>query len=83
MSSGRRFSADDWTKFGKAYFSLAGPNLGNYKDPAFGNLRPVRRLTFGLDLNSDQKKIYESWVSDELNATGSSGQPTHIGAGLS
>lgn len=81
MSSGRRFSADDWTKFGKAYFSLAGPNLGNYKDPAFGGLRPVRRLTFGLDLNADTAKIYESWVSDELNATGSSGQPTHIGRG--
>lgn len=81
MSSGRRFSADDWTKFGKAYFSLAGPNLSNYKDPAFGIARPVRRLTFGLDLNADQAKIYESWVSDKLNATGSSGQPTHIGRG--
>ena len=32
-------------------------------------------------MNADQKKIYESWVSDKLNATGSSGQPTHIGRG--
>lgn len=81
MSNGRRFSASDWAKFGKVYFSLAGDNLANYKDPAFKVDRPVRRLTFGLDLNSDQHKIYESWVSDKLNATGSSGQPTHIGRG--
>ena len=81
MSNGRRFSAADWLKFGKVYFSLAGDNLADYKDPAFKNSRPVRRLTFGLDLNADQKKIYESWVSDKLNATGSSGQPTHIGRG--
>jgi len=81
MSNGRRFPADDWVKFGKVYFSLAGPNLENYKDPAFKDTRPVRRLTFGLDLNADTKKVYESWVSDKLNATGSSGQPTHIGRG--
>ena len=81
MSNGRRFTPDEYMKFGKVYFSLAGPNLDNYKDPAFKNSRPVRRLTFGLDLNADQKKIYESWVSDKLNATGSSGQPTHIGRG--
>lgn len=81
MSNGRRFSADDWVKFGKVYFSLAGSNLNNYKDPAFKDSRPVRRLTFGLDLNADTKKVYESWVSDKLNATGSSGQPTHIGRG--
>ena len=73
MSNGRRFKPDEYTKFGKVYFSLAGPNLSNYKDPAFNNSRPVRRLTFGLDLDADQKKVYESWVSDKLNATGSSG----------
>lgn len=81
MSNGRRFSADDWVKFGKVYFSLAGSNLNNYKDPAFKDSRIVRRLTFGLDLNADTKKVYESWVSDKLNATGSGGQPTHIGRG--
>lgn len=81
MSNGRRFSSDEWAKFGKVYFSLAGSNLNNYKDPAFKDSRPVRRLTFGLDLNADTKKVYESWVSDKLNATGSSGQPTHIGRG--
>lgn len=81
MSNGRRFTPDEYIKFGKVYFSLAGSNLSNYKDPAFKNTRPVRRLTFGLDLNADQKKVYESWVSDKLNATGSSGQPTHIGRG--
>ena len=81
MRNGRRYEPDEYTKFGKVYFPLAGPNLGDYQDPAFGGQRPVRRLTFGLDLNSDQKKIYESWVSDTLNATGSSGQPTHIGRG--
>ena len=81
MSNGRRFKPDEYTKFGKVYFSLAGPNPKNYPDPAFKNSRIVRRLTFGLDLNADQKKIYESWVSDKLNATGSSGQPTHIGRG--
>nr|DAD89231.1 MAG TPA: Major capsid protein [Microviridae sp. ctNWS1] len=81
MSNGRRFSADEWVKFGKAYFNLAGSNLNNYKDPAFKIDRLVRRLTFGLDLNADTKKIYESWVSDKLNVTGSSGQPTHIGRG--
>lgn len=81
MSNGRRFPADDWVKFGKVYFSLAGSNLNNYKDPAFNVSRLVRRLTFGLDLNADTKKVYESWVSDKLNATGSAGQPTHIGRG--
>lgn len=81
MSNGRRFSSDEWVKFGKVYFSLAGSNLNNYKDPAFKDTRPVRRLTFGLDLNADTKKVYESWVSDKLNATGSAGQPTHIGRG--
>lgn len=81
MSNGSRISADDWVKFGKVYFSLAGPNLENYKDPAFRATRLVRRLSFGLDLNADTKKVYESWVSDELNATGSAGQPTHIGRG--
>lgn len=81
MSNGRRFSAADWVKFGKVYFSLAGSNPNNYKDPAFKDSRIVRRLTFGLDLNADIKKVYESWVSDELNATGSTGQPTHIGRG--
>lgn len=81
MSNGRRFSADEWVKFGKVYFALAGSNLENYKDPAFKVDRSVRRLTFGLDLNADTKKVYESWVSDKLNATGSAGQPTHIGRG--
>lgn len=81
MRNGRRYEPDEYTKFGKVYFPLAGPNLGNYPDPAFGGFRPVRRLTFGLDLNADNTKIYESWVSDKLNGTGSSGQPTHIGRG--
>lgn len=81
LRNGRRFVPDEYTKFGKVYFPLAGPNLGTYQDPAFGGSRPVRRLTFGLDLNADTAKVYESWVTDQLNGTGSSGQPTHIGRG--
>lgn len=57
MSNGRRFTPNEYTKFGKVYFSLAGSNLENYKDPAFKISRPVRRLTFGLDLNADQRKF--------------------------
>ena len=74
MRNGRRYEPDEYTKFGKVYFPLAGPNIGNYIDPAFKITRPVRRLTFGLDLNADQTKIYESWVSDELNGTVLSGK---------
>lgn len=29
MSNGRRFTPDEYMKFGKVYFSLAGPNLNN------------------------------------------------------
>lgn len=81
MCNGRRYTPDEWTKFGKVYFPLAGTNLGTYKDPAFGYNRPIRRLTFGLDLNADIAKIYESWVSDDLNGDDETAQPTHIGRG--
>ena len=81
MRSGRRFSPEEYTKFGKVYIDLAGDNLTSYKDPAFGYNRPVRRLTFGLDLNADIAKIYESWVSDDLNGDDETAKPTHIGRG--
>lgn len=81
MRNGRRYEPDEYTKFGKVYFSLAGANLGAYIDPVFGFRRPVRRLTFGLDLNADIAKIYDSWVSDDLNGGDETAQPTHIGRG--
>lgn len=81
MRNGRRYQPDEYTKFGKVYFPLAGSNIGSYIDPAFKIARRVRRLTFGLDLNADRAKIYESWVSDKLNGTGDDGQPTHVGRG--
>ena len=31
LADGRRFSPNDYTKFGKVYFSLAGANLGAFK----------------------------------------------------
>lgn len=81
MRSGRRFSPEEYTKFGKVYIDLAGDNLTAYKDPVSGYNRPVRRLTFGLDLNADIAKIYESWVSDDLNGDDETAKPTHIGRG--
>jgi hypothetical protein len=33
LRNGRRYSPDEYSKFGKAYFELAGSNLVNYTDP--------------------------------------------------
>ncbi|WP_278973610.1 hypothetical protein [Alistipes finegoldii] len=82
MRNGRRYSPDEWSKFGKVYFSLAAKdNIGVYKDPAFGYNRYVRPLTFGMDLNADPTNIYDKWVTDSADSAATTGQPTHIGRG--
>ena len=48
---------DDWVKFGKVYFSLAGSNLDNYKDPAFKDTRIVRAPFYVLDVYKRQGLI--------------------------
>lgn len=82
LRNGKRYSPEEYSKFGKVYFELAGSNLADYTDPVFKNKTVPRRLTFGLDLNADVAVIFDSWVSDKLNTNDyNTAQPTHIGRG--
>ena len=82
LRNGKRYSPEEYSKFGKAYFELAGSNLAGYTDPVFKNKTIPRRLTFGLDLNADIAAVFDSWVSDKLNTNDSNtAQPTHVGRG--
>lgn len=83
LRNGKRYTPDQYSKFGKYYFNPTSLNLaGSYTDPAFGNSRNVWRLQPGLTApDKEGMTYYDVWVNDLLDADDISTWYDHIGRG--
>ena len=82
LRNGKRYTPEQYMKFGKLYFNLAGKSVSSHTDPVFKTNAYRRLLTFGLPIDDNIEKVYDQWVSDILVPNDiTTGTPTHIGRG--
>uniref|UniRef100_A0AAU8AY22 Major capsid protein n=1 Tax=Dulem virus 219 TaxID=3145696 RepID=A0AAU8AY22_9VIRU len=82
LRNGKRYTPEQYMKFGKLYFDLAGKSVISHTDPVFKTNTYRRPLTFGLPVDADIERVYDQWVSDTLTPNDmATGVPTHIGRG--
>lgn len=88
MRNGKRYTPEAYQKFGKVYFTAAGPDAA-YTDPVFNKSRNVRRLKLGLTPKTvtegdEQVNLspYALWARDELVfVSGNTFELRHTGRG--
>ena len=83
LRNGKRYTPDQYKKFGKYYFNPMGSNLvGSYADPAFKNTRKIWNLHRGLSAPTEQgATYYDVWADDLMNADTESQWYDHVGRG--